>query len=374
MPNQYYMPTKVIIGEDCIIRNSDVFKMLGKKALIVTGAHSAKKNGSQRDVTAALEAVGIPYVVFDQIMSNPTISCVYEGALFARENDVDFIIAIGGGSPMDAGKAIALLAAQDIQQEQLFSGDYENKVLPMAFVPTTAGTGAEVTQYSILTNESAQTKTSIASDLLFPTVAFLDAKYTQYLSVDTTINTGIDALSHAIEGLLSVKASVVSNALAVQSIGMIMDCIPTMLLALESDAAFTFSRAQREQLLQASFLAGIVIAQTGTTVVHAMGYSLTYFKDIDHGRANGLLLSEYLKLVEIEQPDLGTRIRNAMRLDHMDQFKALMNQLLGEKEEIQTPEIDQYSQMVIQTKNMNNCIVKPDEQQIRQMYKDSFAK
>lgn len=371
---KYYMPTRVIMGEDCITNNSDVFKILGKKALLVTGASSAKKNGSQKDVEAALDSVGIRYVVFDRVMSNPTISCVYEGASIAKENDVDFIIAIGGGSPMDAGKAIALLAAQYIAEENLFSGKYENKVLPMAFIPTTAGTGSEVTQYSILTNDKAKTKTSIASDLLFPTVAFLDPKYMKHLSVKTTVNTAVDALSHAVEGMLSVRASTLSNTLAAESIRMIMDCIPEMLQALHSAQEVPFDGKTREQLLQASFTAGMVIAQTGTTAVHAMGYSLTYFKDIDHGRANGLLLGEYLRLVEKENPDLAERVYKAMNLAGADKFKEVMDLLLGEKEEISLEEMKQYSKLAIQTKNIANCVVKPKEEDLENMFRVSFAK
>lgn len=371
---KYYMPTRVIMGEDCITNNSDVFKILGKKALLVTGASSAKKNGSQKDVEAALDSVGIRYVVFDRVMSNPTISCVYEGASIAKENDVDFIIAIGGGSPMDAGKAIALLAAQYIAEENLFSGKYENKVLPMAFIPTTAGTGSEVTQYSILTNDKAQTKTSIASDLLFPTVAFLDPKYMKHLSVKTTVNTAVDALSHAVEGMLSVRASTLSNTLAAESIRMIMDCIPEMLQALHSAQEVPFDGKTREQLLHASFTAGMVIAQTGTTAVHAMGYSLTYFKDIDHGRANGLLLGEYLRLVEKENSDLAERVYKAMNLAGADKFKEVMDLLLGEKEEIGLEEMKQYSKLAIQTKNIANCVVKPREEDLENMFRVSFAK
>lgn len=374
MNYKYFMPTRVVMGRDCIINNSDIFKTLGTKALIVTGVRSAKKNGSEHDIKAALDAAGISYLVFDKVMSNPTIACVYEGAAVAKENGADFIVAIGGGSPMDAGKAIALLAAQDIAEENLFSGTYENKVLPMAFVPTTAGTGAEVTQYSILTNDKAQTKTSIASDLLFPTIAFLDAKYMDQLGVVTTINTAIDALSHAVEGMLSVKGSSISNALAAESIRMIMDCVPDMLLALESDDKTVFKPQIREQLLQASFMAGIVIAQTGTTAVHAMGYSLTYFKDIDHGRANGILLGEYLRLVEEEDPLLAGRILTAMNLSGVNQFTELMNRLLGEKEPISDEEISQYSELAIQTKNIANCIVKPTEAHITEMYRVSFGK
>ncbi len=374
MTNKYYMPTKVIMGNDCIIKNSEIFMTLGKKALIVTGAQSAKRNGSERDIKIALEAVGIPYEVFDKVMSNPTISCVYEGATFANKNAVDFIIAIGGGSPMDAAKAIALLAAQEIEEENLFSGIYEHKVLPMAFVPTTSGTGSEVTQYSILTNDKAQTKTSIASDLLFPTVTFLDAKYTEHLGVLTTINTVIDALSHAVEGMLSVKASFVSNALALTSIRMIINCVPDLLQALQSGSETVISLKQREQLLHASFLAGIVIAQTGTTAVHAMGYSLTYFKEIDHGRANGLLLGEYLKLVEKVQPDLSGTILEGMNFSEAQQLKELLDELLGDKEEISVEEIKQYSKRAIQTKNIANSVVEPLEDDLRTIFTQSFAK
>lgn len=372
MTKKFYMPTRVYMGYECIAKNCEAFKTLGKKALIVTGASSAKKNGSEHDVTAALNSVGISYLVFDKVMSNPTIACVYEGAKVARENDVDFIISIGGGSPMDAGKAIALLAAQDIEAANLFSGNYENKVLPMAFVPTTAGTGSEVTQYSILTNDEKQTKTSIASDLLFPTLAFLDAKYMEYLSISTTINTALDALSHAVEGMLSVKASSVSNALAVESIQLIMECVPDLLSALNSKSKTGLELGVREQLQQASFMAGMVIAQTGTTAVHAMGYSLTYFKDIDHGRANGLLLGEYLRIVEREQPDLAAQILKAMSLSNVNELREITDKLLCEKEDISTDEIQQFSKMAIQTKNIANCMVKPTEDDLKEIFILSF--
>lgn len=369
---KYYMPTRVIMGNNCIVQNSNIFKTLGNKALIVTGAQSAKKNGSEKDVRIALDLVGIQYEIFDKVMSNPSISCAYEGAKKAKENDIDFIIGIGGGSPMDAAKAIALLAAQDIAKESLFSGQYGNEVLPTAFVPTTAGTGSEVTPYSILTNDMAQTKTSIASDLLFPTVAFLDAKYTEGLPVVTTINTAIDALSHGIESMLTVRTSTFSDNLARESIRIITACIPDMLQALQSGAEDRFNLEIRNQLLQASCMAGMAIAQTATTIVHSMGYSLTYFKDIDHGRTNGILLGEYLRLVEKVHPDLTERILKAMNLPDVDSFQELMNSLLGRKEEISPEEILQYSEITMRAKNVANSIVIPTEEEVRVMFERSL--
>ena len=226
MNYEYLMPTRVIFGRICIARHGALFGAFGKKALLVTGASSAKENGAQKDVTDALKAAGADYLVFDKVMSNPTIPCVYAGAAAAREQGADFIVAIGGGSPMDAGKAIALLAAQDVAPEDLFSGNYQHKVLPTVFVPTTAGTGSEVTQYSILTDDAAQSKTSISSPLIFPALAFEDAKYTERLPVRTTVYTAVDALSHLAEGMLSSRASPLSDTLAETGTRLSAVCLP----------------------------------------------------------------------------------------------------------------------------------------------------
>ena len=366
MEFQFYMPTRVITGEDCIRKNKDAFRALGTKALIVTGARSAKANGSEKDVTEALKLADIEYVVFDKVMSNPTIACVYEGAVAARKAGADFVIAIGGGSPMDAGKAIALLAAQDISEDDLFKGQYENKILPMAFVPTTAGTGSEVTPYSILTNDKAQTKTSIATPLLFPALAFLDGRYTKDLGITTTINTAIDALSHGIEGMISVKANPVSDVLAKESIRQIGECFKAL-----KEGSLT--AAHREQLLYASMLAGVVIAHTGTTAVHSMGYSLTYFKDIDHGRANGLLLAEFMKFTAAGRPDVIESIITAMGYKKLEELEKDLEELLGAKEVITAEEISKYSSIAIKAKNIGNCPVVPEEKDLIKIYTESFG-
>lgn len=370
----YSMPTKIISGKDCIRENSTVFSGFGKKALLVTGRKSAMLNGSEADVLFALEEEGIEYAIFNKVMSNPTIACTYEGAKIARDNQIDFIIAIGGGSPMDAAKGIAMLAAQEINEEDLFSGQYTEDVLPIIAVPTTAGTGSEVTQYSILTNDKLETKTSIATPLIFPKVAFLDPKYMLGLSITNTINTTVDALSHAVEGMLSVRANTISNALAVRSISMIMESITKLVEAKEMDQTSLLDLALREKLLEASTLAGMVIAQTGTTVVHAMGYSLTYFKEIDHGRANGLLLGSYLSFVEEKKPELVKSILDAMHLDSVSVFEECMGALFGEKENITIEEMEVFSKKAIATKNILNSQVAPNEEELKQLFVSAFTK
>lgn len=362
---QFFMPTKIIMGRDCIVNHAEVLINMGKKALIVTGSQSAKVNGSLEDIVKALTGNGQAFAIFDKVMSNPTIDCVYEGAAFAKSEGADFVIAIGGGSPMDAAKAIALLSCQEVPREKLFSGEYEPKVLPMAFVPTTAGTGSEVTQYSILTNDEAKTKTSLAAPFLFPVVSFLDSKYMESLSKTTTINTAVDALSHSMEGYLSNRANAISDVLALES----MEIIAKQFDNLKN---FTLTADDRSGLLYASTLGGMVIAHTGTTAVHSMGYSLTYFKDIDHGRANGLLIAEFLKLVEKTKPERVKAMLDKMSFSDLDAFKGTLEILLGDKEKITKEEIKSYAAIAVKAKNISNCIVTPTQDDLINIFETVF--
>jgi len=357
----FYMPTKVLMEDNCVLNHAQVFSELGTKAMLVTGKSSAKKNGAQDDVIKALESQNMEYVIFDKIMCNPTIKCVYDGAAFAKEHKVDLIIAIGGGSPMDAAKAISLLAVQDIKEEKLFDRNYGKEILPMVHIPTTAGTGSEVTPYAILTNDAKQTKTSIGAPILFPSVALCDPKYMLHLGKATTVNTAVDALSHAVEGMLSIKASAITDTLAIESIKNICACY-------EGLKKGELSLEERGKLLYASTLAGMVISHTGTTAVHSMGYSLTYFKDIDHGRANGLLMAEFIRTIEPKLQERVNNILNAMQLTDVDALKQWLESLLGEKEPITKEEIEKYSGIAIKAKNIHNCPVEINQEQLSQIY------
>lgn len=361
----YFMPTRIIMGEGCILQNSSIFSSLGKKALIVTGKNSAKINGSLDDVISALKKENIGYCIFDRVMSNPTVDCVYDGAKQARGNDCDFVIAIGGGSPMDAAKAIAMLAKQDIPKENIFSRTHTEDVLPMILVPTTAGTGSEVTPYSILTNDTLQTKMSIASPQFFPKTAFLDAEYTKNLPHDITVNTAIDALSHAIEGMLSLKSNAISDYLAGESIRLISSTFDELTIE-------NISFQTREKLLYASALAGMVIANTGTVAVHAMGYPLTYFKNIDHGRANGLVIGEFIKVLAEKNSIKAQEILSLMGFSSADELISKLFELFGERETLTFEEINLFTDKTMSAKNINNCIEKFSREDVFGIFSRSF--
>jgi alcohol dehydrogenase class IV len=253
-----------------------------------------------------------------------------------------------------------------VQREELFSGKYGSEVLPMVHIPTTAGTGSEVTPYAILTNDVLQTKMSLSSPILFPKLALCDPKYMVSLSKEVTINTAIDALSHAIEGMLTKKSSKVTDVLAIESIKNIVSCY-------EELKSGELTLDQRRSLLYASTLAGMVIAHTGTTAVHSMGYSLTYFRDIDHGRANGIILPYFMKKLEEKMGDTIATIYQAMGVKDNKQIKEWLDGLLGEKESITREEIEEFSLIAIKAKNIKNCSVELSLEEMKEIYLQSFG-
>lgn len=363
MDFQYYVPVHIVSGEDCVKKNFLLLRPLGSRALIVTGKSSAK-NGALEDVIYALNMNGQKYAVFDSVPNNPTVECVEEGAVLARSTGADFVVAIGGGSPMDAAKAIAMLARQNAP-EGIFSHPITDDVLPMVHIPTTAGTGSEVTQYAIITNDEKQTKTSISAPSLFPAYAFLDGKYMASLPQNVTVNTALDALSHAVEGMLSVRATLFTDALARESIRLLSEEYGNLLGA-------TYSAESRQNLLHASTLAGMVIANTGTTAVHGMGYSLTYFHDVPHGRANGLLLPAFLAECKQKAPQRVAQICRAIGAD-VDEFSDKISALLGKREEYSDAELADFARRASVNKNIKNCIVHFAEEDLLRVLKRSLG-
>jgi alcohol dehydrogenase class IV len=357
----FLVPTVVIQGRGCIKEHGSYFKAFGKKALIVTGRSSAHKCGALEDVTTALKVNGQEYTVYSQITPNPAVDCIFDGVVPARREKFDMVIAIGGGSPLDAAKAIAMLAVNEsVTKENLFSAGFTS-ALPVIAVPTTAGTGSEVTQYAIITNDEAGTKTSLASPLLYPRIAFLDARYTEHLGTATTRHTAIDALSHAVEGLLSRRSSVFTDVLAKESLRMIASCFK----GLEED---NLKAADRDTLLLASTMAGMVIANTGTTAVHALGYSLTYYKGADHGRANGLLLGHFLTVIHDRCPERIAEILSCFGYRETCELTDLLNSLLNRHEKLTGQECGYFASKAIESKNhIANCIVNLSEQDLAEV-------
>ncbi len=349
----YSMPTKLYFGKDAVLKNGNAL-LLGARALLVTGKCSAVKSGALSDVVSVLSAQNIPYLVFDEVESNPTIETTVRGGAAANAFGADFIIAIGGGSPLDAAKAIAVYAKNPPREDSafsmmdIFSGNFPNPPLPMAAIPTTAGTGSEVTPYSILTLHSIQNKKSFSSPSVFYKVAFLDGKYTAQLPLQVARNTAIDAMSHMIEGYTNKKASPLSDYIALEGLRV----LGKHLRALETG---TLDETARADLLWAASLGGMVIAQTGTTVVHSMGYPLTYYKEVPHGMACGLLLGEYVRQTEKVLPEKIAAVLSALGLESPAALTTLLASLLPWHTPFSFEELSCWTHTTIEAKNVSVC-------------------
>lgn len=349
----YLMPTKIIAGENAVTKNTDEL-ILGTRAMIVTGKSSGAKSGALADVTAALESKNIPYLIYDKIGNNPTIEETVAGGKAAADFGADFLIGIGGGSPLDAAKAIAVYAVNepkvgsDFEMYDIFDGKYKNKPLPMAAIPTTAGTGSETTPYSILTLHKEKNKRSFSSCDVFYKVAFLDGRYTVNLPLQIARNTAVDAISHLIEGFTDKKSSPASDYIALEGlriIGRHLDKLKNGGLGVD----------ECTELLWAATLGGIVISQTGTTIVHSMGYPLTYYKDIPHGMANGLLLGEYAERCACVLPDKIKMCLAALGFADIDGFKAFLKTVLPCDVTFSADELTEWTATTIQSKNVKVC-------------------
>lgn len=287
----FYIPTKIHVQKDCVSNYMTELASFGTKALIVTGANSSKQNGSLKDVTEALSAQGVLYVIFDSIEQNPSLENVTKAAQVGKEENVDYVIGIGGGSPMDAAKAIAVLIANPDKQAKDLYNPTPLKALPVVEVPTTAGTGSEATPYAILTLHEEKTKRSMAQKV-FPELALVDPGYLNFSNKDLLVNTAIDALAHLIESYLNTNADPFNRMLSEYGLDL-WGSVKEVLL-IEDDP----TEEEAETLALASTIAGMAISHTGTSLPHGMSYYLTYEKGIPHGNAVGVFLPAFIDLYE----------------------------------------------------------------------------
>lgn len=291
-----HKPVKMITGKNCIAEHGEQIAALGTKAYVVTGKRSADACGAMRDIAAVLENAGIPFVRMNRVPENPPASVCHEAGAECRNAGCDFVIAIGGGSALDAAKAVAAYAVNpDAEETDVFD---PNKIpvpgLPLVAVPTTAGTGSEACPYSVLTIENGRKKRTFKSPWSSPRVAFIDPRYTYTLSRDYAVSAALDALSHSIESYLSPKANAVSREAALYAASEVWAVLFRNRDADGELDAGGFTERQRERLTYAASAAGIAISHTGTGFPHPLGYSVTLSFGIPHGRACAAFEGAYL--------------------------------------------------------------------------------
>lgn len=276
-----YMPVRVISGANCVIKNSKEFRKLGTKCLIVTSRTSAKKSGALDDVVTALNNEKIEYLIFDEITENPLVSTVIKAGEKAREFGAQFVIGIGGGSPLDASKAVAICAENpDYDIKGLYNRNIPSKALPVILVGTTSGTGSEVTGVSVLTNDEDGMKKSISGADCYSAVSFLDPKYTFSMNYDVTVSTALDAFAHAVEGWFAPACTDLPTQYGKMTLPLIYNGLKYL-----DETKLLPDEKLRADLYYGSIYAGLELNVCGAAFPHTVGYVLTENFGIPHGKA-----------------------------------------------------------------------------------------
>lgn len=298
-------PVRIHFGPNALGHLGREAKTLGKKALIVTGRSSSTRNGTLARVRTALEAAGLTAVDFARVESDPSLSTVEAGAALARQEGCELIVALGGGSAMDAAKGIGCLLANP---GPLAAYEHESPALagpPVIAIPTTAGTGSEVTRVSVLTDTTNKRKMVLAGPTLVPTVAILDPDMTASMPPHVAAATGMDALTHAVEAYVSKLASPLSDTLALAAISGIGTHLATAVLAPDNLEA-------RSAMLLAQMQAGQAFNTASVGLVHAMSRPMGAHCGVPHGAANAMLLPLVMAYNRPVCPERMVRIAEAL--------------------------------------------------------------
>lgn len=313
--HQFKVPDKILMGDNIVASVENVFNLYGKKALIVTGPNIVRST-MIASLERTLDNDRVKYVVISNIEGEPTVGMIETGVRAYRENDCDFIIGLGGGSPLDAAKGIA---AMTVLEGSI--ADYKGvriddvELPPVVCIPTTAGSGSEVTKYTIITDENTGMKMLLTGNSMLPKMAMLDYTFSNGCPKIVTAATGLDALTHAIEAFISVNAQPLSDALALSAIKRIMRYLPQ---AYRDGSNFN---ARREMSI-AALQAGICINNSSVTLVHGMSRPIGARFNVPHGMANAMLLNVCLNDMEMPARHNLARISNYLRIQAVDEIDA----------------------------------------------------
>ncbi|MCF7201426.1 iron-containing alcohol dehydrogenase [Pseudomonas oligotrophica] len=284
MSHRIVLPRLMEVGAGASGQLARVLQELGcSRPLIVTDRMMVELGYVAR-IAGQLEEAGIASQCFADTLPEPTAASIRAGVEMVRQGDFDSIVALGGGSPIDSAKAIGILGKFGGEmRDYRFPRDVSEAGLPLIAIPTTAGTGSEATRFTIITDETSDEKMLCAGLGFMPIAALIDYELTLSLPPRVTADTGIDALTHAIEAYVSRKASLYSDAQALQAM---------RLLAPNLRAAFhePDNRAAREAMMLGATLAGIAFSNASVALVHGMSRPIGAFFHVPHGLSNAMLL------------------------------------------------------------------------------------
>lgn len=298
----FFMPVRLLSGEGCLEQNGVLLREMGRRCLIVTGGSGAERSGALVDALRVLEAQGIEATVYPNIGQNPRTEECQQAALAAEACRAEWLLGIGGGSVMDATKAVAWLANNRVSEtERLFACELRHPPLPFALVGTTAGTGSEVSPVAVLTDRGR--KRSITHPYCYARYAFADPRYTCSMPRGTTVSTALDALAHTVEGWFAPGCGDIVTLFGERAITLLSEGLGWL-----SGHEGVPDYAMREKLYYGSLYAGVVLGACGTGFPHPFSYILTEDFSVPHGMGCAVFLPAFTERAEQFAPDRAARL------------------------------------------------------------------
>ncbi len=324
-------PRVIVIGGGAVVQVGDVLRQVGGTRPLVVTDKFMVSSGKLAAATDVLAKAGIAFDVFSDTVEDPTTDVIEAGVAKLQAGGYDSLVAFGGGSPIDTAKAMSVLAANGGQMRQYkVPNPIPKQGLPMVAIPTTAGTGSEVTRFTVITDTATDEKMLIAGVPCLPSAAICDYELTLTKPYRLTADTGIDSLTHAIEAYVSKRASPHADSLARSAMALIWRNIRTV-------CAEPQNRAAREAMMLAATQAGMAFSNSSVALVHGMSRPIGAFFHVPHGLSNAMLLpavtafsanaalgryADCARTMGIAGDDVSDQTAVAMLLDGLTQLNA----------------------------------------------------
>lgn len=339
MAREFIVPGQIITGAGALDMAQTTLGSLGKKAMIVTDKVMIDL-GNCKKVETALENQGISYTIYSEITGEPTDTMIENGLNQYKEEGCDFLVALGGGSPIDSMKAIGSLVVNGGNISGYMGKVIDVEMPPMVAIPTTAGTGSEATQFTIITDTKKDIKMLLKGKVLMPSLAVIDPQFTMTAPPKITAATGLDALCHAVESYTSNKAQTLSDSFAVSAVKRIFTYLPVAYKDGKNEAA-------RVEMSVAALEAGIAFNNASVTLIHGMSRPIGALFHVAHGLSNAMLMKvcltyalpgAYERFGELGR-SIGVAAAKDTNKEASEKFLAATIQLV---EELETPTLEEF--------------------------------
>ena len=339
MAREFIVPGQIITGSGALDMAEATLGQLGKKAMIVTDKVMIQLGNCEK-VENALKNQGVAYTIYSEVVGEPTDIMVENGLKLYKEEGCDFLVALGGGSPIDTMKAIGSLVVNGGSISDYMGKIIDVEMPPMVAIPTTAGTGSEATQFTIITDTKKDIKMLLKGKVLMPSLAISDPQFTMTAPPKITAATGLDALCHAVGAYTSNKAQTLSDTFAMSAVKRIFKYLPTAFHDGKNEEA-------RIQMAVAALEAGIAFNNASVTLIHGMSRPIGALFHVAHGLSNAMLLKECLSFA-LEGAydrfaDLGRAVGVATAEDSdKEASEKFLAAVIALTEELETPTLEQF--------------------------------